>query len=270
MYFQNRYLNNPAMAGLNTGFALNFGYMQQWNSFPGEPQSAYVTGEYKAGENVGLGVNIINEESGIFEQTRIMVSYAYHVPLNDENQKLNFGLSLGVNDSRINFSLVNADLSDQVLTQYDNNHINAQIDGDVGVSYTSNNLFVEGVMPNLSATIFNTQQSGDDVDRTIFFTAISYKFDLDGTDNSPFSVEPLAAYRKVKGFTNIYDAGLNFKMNDYHLDLQGIYHSNNTYGLGLVLDEKTYAINFVYNIYNGPIANYTNGAFEIGLKLNMN
>jgi type IX secretion system PorP/SprF family membrane protein len=270
MYFQNRYLNNPAMAGLDEGFTLNFGYMQQWNAFPGEPQSEYISGEYRATDNVGLGANIMEDQSGVFLETRIMGTYAYHVPLDDQNQKLNFGLSLGVNDSRINFNVVNADLSDEVLTQYDNNHINSQVDGDLGVAYTSDNLFVEAVMPNLSATIFNRQDTGDDVDRTIFFAAISYKFNLDGNDDSPFSVEPLAAYRKIKGFTNIYDAGFNLKMNDYHLDLQGIYHTNDTYGLGIVLDEKTYAINLVYNIYTGPIANYANGAFEIGLKLKLN
>jgi type IX secretion system PorP/SprF family membrane protein len=267
VYFQNRYLNNPAMAGLSDGLTLNLGYMQQWNSFPGEPQSAYLTAEYQATDKVGAGLNIINNQSGVFQQTRIMGSYAYHLPLDDQNQKLNFGLSFGVNDSRINYSVVNADLTDNILAQY-NNNTKPNIDGDLGLSYTNDNLFIEGVLPNLSTTIFNRDGQANDIDQTVFFTAISYKFDLSG-ENSPFSIEPLAAYRKIKGFTNIFDAGFNFNMNNYHIDLQAIYHSNGNYGIGIALDEQTYAINFVYDISTGPISTYDNGTFEVGLRLNL-
>ena len=58
-------------------------------------------------------------------------------------------------------------------------------------------------------------------------------------------------------------------MNDYHLDLQTIYHSNSNIGFGLALDQPTYALDFAYNVYTGQINNYTNGAFEVGIKLKL-
>jgi hypothetical protein len=148
------------------------------------------------------------------------------------------------------------------------NQIKPNVDGDFGISYTSNNFFAEAVLPNLSTTVFNWKGQEDDVDRTVFFAAMSYKFDL-SDQTGPFSLEPLAGYRQVKGFTSIGDIGINFKMNDYHLALQGLYHTNDNYALGIVFQQPNYVFSFSYNIYAGPISNYSNGSFEVGIKLNL-
>jgi type IX secretion system PorP/SprF family membrane protein len=265
-YYHNRYLNNPAMAGLEKGLNLNLIYLQQWTTFPGAPKSQSFTTDYQAAKKVGLGLNINDNQSGIFRQTRVMGTYAYHLPLGDRNQKLNFGVSLGFNDSRVNYNDINGDITDQELAIY--NQAKPYIDCDLGVSYTSNNLFIEGVLPNLKSTFFNSSVQKVDADRTVLFAAISYKINLSG-ETRAFSLEPLAAYRKIKESANVFDAGLNFKMNDYHLDLQTIYHSNNNFGLGVAFDQESYAINFDYNLATGQIGNYTSGGFEVGIKLKL-
>jgi type IX secretion system PorP/SprF family membrane protein len=264
MYYQNRYMNNPAMAGLDKGLNLNLGYLQQWDTFPGTPKTQSLTAEYQATDKVGLGLNVNDNQEGIFRQTRIMGTYAYHLPVGGENQKLNLGLSLGVNDPRLNYDAINGDLSDIELQKYNNQ--TPYFDGDLGLSYTSNNLFIEGVLPNLGINVFNRNGQRQDVDRTVFFTEISYKIDLSNSTGA-FSLEPLAAYRQIKGFTNIFDAGLNFKMNNYYLDIQMIYHSNDNIGLGIAFNQQTYAIDFAYDINRGQISSYANGTFELGLKL---
>jgi type IX secretion system PorP/SprF family membrane protein len=266
IYFQNRYLINPAMAGLDKGFNINLAYQQQWNALPGAPKLQSITTEYQVTDKVGLGLNIQDEQSGIFRQTRLMGSYAYHLPLGDQDQKLNFGLSLGINDPRIDYNNVIGDPADLELAQY--NQKGPYFDGDLGLSYTSNNLFIEGVLPNLNTVLFNRGGQRADVDRTLFFSAISYKIVLTN-DITHYSAEPLVAYREVKGFRNIADLGLNLKMDDYHLELRSIYHTNNNWGFGFVLDQQNYDLGFDYNLYTGQITNYTNGAFEIGLKLKL-
>lgn len=266
IYYQDRYLVNPAMAGLDKGLNINLAYQQQWSSFPGSPKNQSLTAEYQATDKVGLGLNINDDQSGVFLQTRIMGTYAYHLPLGELNQKLNFGLSLGINDPRINFDAVNGDLADVELTKY--NQRGPSVDGDLGLSYTSNNLFIAGILPNLNTNLFNRAGQKEDIDRTVFITMVSYKIKLNN-ETDAFSLEPLAAYREIKGFDNIFDLGANFRMNNYHLDLQAIYHSNDNFGFGFVFDQHNYAVNFNYNVYAGQITNYTNGAFEIGLKLKL-
>ena len=266
VYFQNRYLINPAMAGFDKGFNVNLGYQQQWFSFPGGPKSQLLTAEYQATDKVGLGLNIIDNQEGFFRQTRIMGTYAYHVPLNGEHQKLNFGLSVGINDTRINYSSVIGDLTDPELLQYNNRK--PFVDGDAGVSYTSDHLFAEIALPNMNTNIFNRDGQNQDIDRTVFFTAISYKINFNN-DITAFSLEPLAAYRQIKGYTSIFDAGVNLKMTEYYLDLQGVYHSNHDFGVGVVFNQPAYALSFNYNLFTGAITNYTSGDFELGIKVKL-
>lgn len=265
-YFQNRYLANPAMAGIDKGLNINLDYQQEWSSFPGAPKQQSLTADYHATDKVGLGLNINDEQEGLFRETRVVGTYAYHLPLGGQNQKLNFGLSLGFSDSRINYDAINGDISDPALSAY--NQQGPYFDGDLGLSYSSNNLFIQAVLPNLNNTIFSKAGRQIDVDHTVFISSVSYKINL-SNESDAFSLEPLAAYRQVKGFSNIFDLGFNFKMNDYHLDAQAIYHSNDNIGVGLVLDQPGYALHFAYNMYTGQINSYTNGAFEIGIRLKL-
>jgi type IX secretion system PorP/SprF family membrane protein len=266
IYFQNRYLINPAMAGLDPGLNINVGYRQQWNTFPGAPKSQILTADYHALDRVGLGINVNDDQAGLIRQTRVMGTYAYHLPLSDNNQKLNFGLSLGIDDSRLDLDKIVGDESDEQIARY--NQAKPYVDGDFGIAYTSNNLFVEAVVPNLKAAFFKNSIERIDVDRVLFMTAVSYKIHTDN-DYSNLVFEPLAAFRKVKGATNIFDAGFNFTMVNYYMSLQAIYHSNQSAGLGLAFEQKTFAINFTYNLETGRVNSYTAGAVELGLKLKL-
>src|ERR1700753_1256373 len=138
IYYQNRYTNNPAMAGIDKGLNIDLAYLQQWESFPGAPKMQLFTGQYQATDKMGLGLNIIENQEGIFNQTRMMATYAYHLPVSDEGQKLNFGLSAGINDPRLNYAVINGDLSDPELQQYGRQP--PSFDSDFGLSYTSDDL----------------------------------------------------------------------------------------------------------------------------------
>ncbi|MES2276521.1 MAG: PorP/SprF family type IX secretion system membrane protein [Bacteroidota bacterium] len=266
MYFQNQYQYNPAMAGLNKGLNINLGYRQQWSNFPGTPKTGSFTADLQAADKVGLGINVNDEQTGLIRSTRVMGTYAYHLPLNGGDQKLSFGLSLGLNDSRVNYANINGDQGDQEVAQY--NQLKPYVDGDFGFAYTSDKLSVGGALPNLKSAFFKTSDSRFDADRMVFIATTSYKFLLPG-DGKGFILEPLAAYRIVKGYKDIIDGGLNFTLNDYGLYFQSIYHSSQSMGLGAGLDQQTYAFSFSYNLETGQLASYTHGAFEFGLKLRL-
>jgi type IX secretion system PorP/SprF family membrane protein len=266
MYFQNPYQYNPAMAGLYKGLNINIGYRQQWSNFPGAPKTGSFTADLQPTEKVGLGINVNDEQAGLIRTTRVMGTYAYHLPLNGRDETLSFGLSLGVNDSRVNYDNINGDQSDQEVAQY--NQLKPYVDGDFGIAYTSDNLSVGGVLPNLKSAFFKTSDSRFDADRMVFIATTSYKLPIQG-DGKGFLLEPLAAYRVVKGYKDIIDGGFNFTLNDYGLYFQGIYHSSQSMGLGAGLDQQTYVLSFSYNLETGQLASFTHGAFEFGLKLRL-
>lgn len=263
MYFQNKYIYNPAMAGLSKGMDFNVGYRQQWSNFEGTPKTALLTADIQATDKVGLGLNVVNEEAGLLKSTRVMATYAYHLQLEGDNQHVSFGLSLGVNDSRIDYSKINGDGSDPEIDQY--NQLKPYLDSDFGAAYTSNTLYVGASLPNMKTTFFKSSEERYDADRLLFVGIASYKIPVG--DEGAFKLEPLVGLRVVKGHSDIIDAGANFNMDKYGLFFQTVYHSSKSLGFGLGLDQQSFGFNISYNIETGALRTYTNGTFEVGVKL---
>ena len=266
MYFQNRYLANPAMAGIDKGLNLELDYRRQWSEFPGMPRTGSLTTDYQASDKVGLGFWVNDDQSGLIRATRFGGTYAYHLPLSDRDEHLNFGVSVGLNNSRINASLINGDLTDQAVAWY--NQLKPYFDADLGVAYTNPDWYIGVSLPNMRSTLLKTSENIYNADLPLFNAIASYKIPLQ-SDNRAFMLEPLAAYRMVKGYNDIIDGGFNFVMNNYGLYLQGVYHSSKTIGMGFGLDQRNYVLNFSYNMETGTLSNFTNGAFEIGLRLKL-
>jgi type IX secretion system PorP/SprF family membrane protein len=266
IYYQNPYLYNPAMAGMEKVLNINTGYRQQWSSFAGTPKTTAFTADFQPVDRVGVGININDDQAGLIRQTRIMGTYAYHLPLGDREQQLHFGLSLGLDDSRVDYASIKGDVSDTEVAQY--NQLKAYVDGDFGIGYTDQNLNIGAAVPNLKSAFFKSSDSRFDADRLLFITVVSYKLPLTSGTRS-FLLQPLLGYRIVKGYDNIIDGGFNLAMNNYGIYLQAIYHSSESLGLGFGVDQNTYALNFAYNLETGQLRNYTLGGFEVGIKLRL-
>lgn len=266
MYFQNQYLSNPAMAGLGQGLNLNLAIRQQWATLPGSPKAQFISGDYNAGKHVGLGLSVSNDQTGLIRQTRAVATYAYHVILGANNQQLNFGLSAGISTQHINYNEVNGDQGDVQVDRY-NNQNRAYPDGDFGVSYTSNNLTMQGALPNLNH-LFKTSNTILGVDRSVFITSVSYKFALNVLDGS--ALEPKLVFRGVDGYKSVLDAGLNLSLKNDLLHLYSMYHSSQSESFGFGANiSKTVQLMLFYTTENTPLKTYTNGDFEVGLKLHL-
>ena len=262
VYFQNQYLANPSFAGINNGLILNAGYSKQLTGFPGSPSIQSVTAEYAMTPKAGLGLNVYNEEAGLLQRTRALMSYAYHLPLSENaSNKLSFGLSMGVLSERIMSENLNGDPNDTELGNYNNRK--AYLDGDFGIAYSSNKLNIQAAFPNLKS-VFKKDLIQNTVDRSTFFSAISYKMVL----GSEFDLEPKIAYRGVKGFDNIIDAGANFSYLD-KVNFFSMYHSSKSSSFGLGMIYQSFAIMVMYTTSSSAFSNYTNVNFEISMKINL-
>jgi type IX secretion system PorP/SprF family membrane protein len=261
-YFQNQYIVNPAMAGFEKGLNLNLGLQQQFNSVPGSPKMQNFTADYRPGDNVGLGLNVNSDQSGLISRTRVMATYAYHLPVGEED-KLNFGLSFGINNVYIDYNKIVGDPNDVSVGLF--NRRTVYVDGDLGLAYTSSRLTVQGAVPNLRSIFFKDDKELQAL-RNTFFTAISYKLPLSGNN---FTVEPKLAYRGVKGFDDIFDAGANLDMPDYNLSVSGFYHSNKSATLGVGISFKPVNVLLAYSNNTGSLNSYANNTFELGLKINL-
>jgi len=261
-YYVNEYIANPAHAGNFKGFRFNGGFRSLWNNFPGSPVSQSLTGEYGFNK-VGLGLNIANESAGLLRQTRVVGTYSYRINLDEEGQKLNFGLSGGLMSQRLDQNDVQGNSDDPMIGLYNNRE--TYIDGDFGIAYTSNRLSVQAAIPNLKSFLKKDLIKLADV--PTFYSAISYKMGL-GQGMNAVMLEPKFAYRGVRGLDNLWDLGMQVEVADRLLSFTGIYHStkNATFGFGIDFKKK-YLLSGLYSIQTSDFAGYANGNFELNLRI---
>lgn len=263
-YYSNQYLINPSFAGFSTGLKLNGAYRKLWNNVPGSPLTQSITADYGF-DKVGIGMAVNNESAGLQRQTRVVGSYAYHLPLASGEDQLHFGLSLGFLTQRLENSDIHGDPNDPSVGQY--NDRKTYLDGDFGIAYTSGKLNIQVSAPNLKTIL-----KKDDIrvaDVPTFFAAASYRILLsEGSEG--MDIEPKVAYRGVRGFDNILDAGAQLSIADRQVFFMGMYHSSENATVGLGMDyKKKYLISGSYTSQTSALSNYTNGSFELNLRLSL-
>ncbi|MBB2145368.1 type IX secretion system membrane protein PorP/SprF [Pedobacter sp. LMG 31464] len=260
-YYINTYLGNPAFAGETKGLSANLSYRKLWSNVPGSPVQQSLTADYSTNK-VGLGLNVNLDKAGLQRQTRVVGTYAYHLPLNGDNQQLHFGLSLGFMNQRLSNNDIVGNSNDPLAAEY--NERKTYIDGDFGLAYTTNSFKLEGVLPNLKTLFKRDEIKLADV--TTFYTALSYKLEISaGMDG--VEIEPKVVYRGIKGFDNVWDAGSQFAIANKQVLLMAMYHSSKSASFGLGMDYKRkYLINGSYTTQTSSLNNYTNGTFEINVR----
>ena len=265
IYYQNQFLANPAMAGLESGLNLNAALKTQWVGVEGAPKIQYLTADYGLQNNkVGLGILFYNESAGVINRTRATVTYAYHLPLSGETSFLDFGLSAGIMNEWVDFGKAKGDLTDDVLNSFNDRKL--YLDGDFGVAYRKDRLTIQGSLPNLKR-FFKRDELRNIVDRSIYFLAAGYKIN---TDKAISTIEPKIAYRGVQNYNGIFDAGVNLQFLEDKLMFSSIYHSTNSVTAGFGANYKSqFSILFQYTSNTAKMQNYSNGEFEVSLRYSL-
>lgn len=264
-YFQNQYLMNPAMAGIEKGWELNGAYKAQWTSIDGAPNMQALTATYGTeSKKAGFGFFLFNDKAGSVKTINVKGTYAYHLSLNNDKTKIDFGLSAGIMDEWIDRSEVIGDLTDVAIGNF--NERKLYLDADFGVALRTEKLTLQGSVPNLKRILGRDVQRNL-VDRSLYMASISYKFMSDASKLT--SIEPKVAFRAIDNFKDIIDAGINFQFNGDKLMLSGIYHSTNsvTFGAGTTYKSKL-AILAQYTTNTSDLQRYSNGEFELAVKYN--
>lgn len=95
-YRYNMNLINPAFAGASGETSLGINIRSQWASVEGAPETQSFIFGTPMGNNLGLGVSIINDKTFIETQTSLALDFSYKLKLN-EVYDLYFGLKAGFN-----------------------------------------------------------------------------------------------------------------------------------------------------------------------------
>jgi type IX secretion system PorP/SprF family membrane protein len=261
VYYQNQYLANPAMAGVQQQLTLNAGIRQQFSTMPGAPVTQFVTADYGFAGKAALGLQVHNDRAGLLKRTRAAASFAYHLPLDQDSRHLSFGLSLSFADDDINLAGLRGDYDDPDV--YGVNLRETYLDADFGMAYRTGKLQVQGAVTNLKRLLKKDAYRA--TDQPVFFTAVSYRIPA-----SFAMIEPKVVFRGVNGYRNLLDAGVNFEFSSpsvSKVNLLALYHSagSATFGIGINWNNRL-SINGMYTTNTSPLQGYTTGDYELGIS----
>ncbi len=157
-YMFNRFLINPAIAGLDGYTTVNLTAREQWLGLKNSPKTHSVSAQTRLlpnnfitkvlpvhrkpnvssrGGRVGLGVNVFNDKSGIINRTGFQFTYAYHLPF--EESELSFGLTASAHQFSINRQNVVTDTDDKLISRSSLNIFTP--DFSLGLFYTANSYY---------------------------------------------------------------------------------------------------------------------------------
>lgn len=257
-YYLNPYLANPAFAGRSKGFETNMAYKAQWTSIPDAPSLHSLTCTYETERKIALGLMVLHETFGVFDQSAIKFSYAYHLPMNDKDTFLDFGVSGGIKNNSINFKKVIAEDNDQTLLNYNQKPWIA--DGDVGMTFRTNRFILGASLIDLRQFVRN--EIGFFADHPGLLLSIRGTF-----ENSGIKYKPLLHYRFVRYFRDVWDAGLEGSFAGGNLLASMIYHSTKsiTFSIGTDYMERLKLVAF-YTSGTSELKQYSNGEFEFAMQ----
>ena len=251
-YFQNEYLSNPAMAG-HRGAEVYLNYSNQWNKIDGTPVLSSISGSMPINGKAAVGINVINDKSGLIRKTQAMGSFSYRVPF-AEDHALRFGLSLSWSQDRLDYGLASASgINDMELAKY--NDRENYLDGNVGVTYQ-----LKGLEAQFSYLSLNEKRYSriSTVDYATFYSALSYTFRLDDM----WGVKPMFVYRGLKNFDNQWDVAAEWTAE--MLRFYTMYHSNHSFtgGVGYV-DKSGLSVSALYSSEAKTVRGFSGGIFDV-------
>jgi type IX secretion system PorP/SprF family membrane protein len=262
-YFINRYIANPAMAGMDSTLNLNMTYRQQYQELPGAPVTEAFTADGAPGKRVGLGLIAFNDKAGLLTTTRFALTYAYHLPVGQWGEQLHFGISGVYEHVNLDPKGIVGSGPDPVVAEFNNRKNVFEV--DYGMAYTDSHVTVQGSLTNLIGYFkkFNSDNAG----ASTFYLAAAYKFTFDGMVNS---IEPEACLRGVKEYNSIVDAGANLTMFKNIFNIYGMIHSSGNFSVGAGLNYKSILyLQGSYLSQTSGLRNYTNGNYEIDIRISL-
>jgi type IX secretion system PorP/SprF family membrane protein len=143
-YMFNRFLINPAYAGINGSLTINSLYKDQWTNVPGAPSTSIFSVHTPANERVGLGLTLLSDRIGGLNQKGVYGAYAFRII--SRNHTLSFGLQAGLTSYKYRH-LFTRDECDPVFSG--ENASLVQPNFGTGIYYENNSWYIGLSVPQL-------------------------------------------------------------------------------------------------------------------------
>ena len=266
-YMYNTMTINPAYAGTRDVLSANLLYRSQWIGIEGAPQTQTLTVHSPISDGqMGLGLNVINDQVGPVSETMFNGTYSYILPIN-RYTSISFGLNAGAELFNIDFTELN--IFDEQDSSFQNN-VDNKISPQVGVgAMIYNDLFYVSLsVPRLLRTEYYDNEDGSNTvatRRAHYYLTAGYVFEVN--DNIRFKPSILSRY--VSGSPIRVDLSANFLIND-EFSIGASYRLSSSYGImtSYQLSDALLA-GVSYDRDSSELQNFNDGTFEIFLRFEL-
>jgi type IX secretion system PorP/SprF family membrane protein len=203
-YMFNSLVINPAYAGADEALSLTFIDRHQWLGVENAPSTQTLSAHTLVRKKkIGLGLSIINDKIGVYQNLNALSSFAYHIQTGLDSY-LSMGLQAGFNNNRANYTSLLGNSNDPNLV----NSINeTYFDFGFGIYFRSPRFHI-----GLSSPQFVPKQIAFDKNTTIqvgssnYFLFSKYRISL----SNSWELEPSTLIKYVPILPLSYDFNINF------------------------------------------------------------
>ncbi len=264
-YLINNFSLSPAFAGSSGNTEAFLGVRHNWVGIPGAPQKQILNFNMPIQkEDAGVGISIVNEETGNFEYFSALMSYAYHIEL---SRDMSVSLSLGVEAYRnqLDLSAVKLANADDPLLLNHEALKGTTFDATVSGVFFVNDFTAGFVIPRTTGIMkikYDKEIEGNQyLLNRHYIVHASYPIEIDKN----IVIKPYAIGRMTSNTPIFFEVSV---LANYKKWLWGgaTYRKGNSVGIhiGGSLDDKL-IINYSYEFGFGNILSVSSGTHEISV-----
>jgi type IX secretion system PorP/SprF family membrane protein len=267
-YMYNTLSINPAYAGSRDVLSFVGLYRTQWVGLDGAPKGFTASLHSPVGENVGLGLNVTQDEIFITDETYIDLDFSYTINLSEE-KKLAFGIKAGghflnIDTNRLNTGAFNIGDPDAEINI--DNKFSPQF--GLGIFYYTDEFYLGISAPNIletehfDETAANNNSFATAKERINFYLMTGKTFEL----NSDLLFKPSVLFKVVEGAPLQADLSANMLIKEkLTLGLAYRWSAALSAMVGFQLSDQL-MLGLAYDRETTELAQFNDGSYEIFLR----
>jgi len=265
LYNYNPLYYNPAYAGSRDALSFVALGRFQWVNFEGAPNTQWFSVHAPiVGNALGMGAHFVNDKIGARNRTSAYYDVSSSIRLNQDNARLAFGLSAGVDMLSMNFS--NLTVHDATDPYYGQNMSTNRFNMGAGVYYYSERTYIGASMPRvLEVKNTNVQNLFHTLNQRHLFLSAGHVFTL----NSVLKLKPTTLIKFTPNAPVTVDANLNLLLYN-RLWIGVLYRYQEAIGVNAVFRIRDFMqVGYSYDFPVNGLSSYQAGSHELLLQFDV-
>ena len=261
-YMYNTISINPAYAGSRGVISVLGLYRTQWVGLDGAPETSSFSVNTPVGNNVGLGVSLVNDKIGPTNENNISADFSYSIPTS-ATAKLSFGIKGSANLFKLDPTKLNPENQGDPQFQDFKNKFLPNV--GAGVYWHSDKGYVGLSVPNFIETNrYDDNETAIFKEQINYYLIAGYVFNLDHYEQIKF--KPAVLAKMVEGSPLQVDASANFMFNDkFVVGVSYRWSAAISAMAGFQITDSLY-LGYAYDRETTKLVNYNSGSHEIFLR----